>query len=151
MIKIYNTITIIFVIFYTSGCISGDDKTRNNDVDIKFELNFNNCIQIIAYRRSGFGIDLDVVYNAVECLNAVTQINSSILKYGDIPYIYPNDQLFMKDVVNWSNWYNRNKFKMNAQIADSLIQKHSEKIGDTINWPKMCYELILENKISIVK
>jgi hypothetical protein len=74
--------------------------------------------------------------NAFNCLFAITNIHSEVIRNGDAPYFYPYSEsrnYYFEDIDNWYKWYEHNKCTITTQKADSLIKAFSIVDGNEYN------------------
>lgn len=136
---------IIFVILLAfAGCISSIKETDEQcEIDFEFRSNFQNCIEIMALRQQGYSIDFEHTARAYRCLEVLTGYKSYMNTDSDTPLFYPHseDNLFLKDLKAWSQWYEQNKCIMSINKSDSIFSYHTSQY-DTISWPRFLLKYV---------
>lgn len=130
----------IAVIILCCSCQNDNCDSPTNEVVVK---QLENCLLITMAIHSGQSISFENRWKSIECLEAVTGIESNIEKDGDSPYIFykakNDDEAFYeyaKDVELWSGWLRKNYGSVNERQVENALKRHSSLIGSTLTWPE---------------
>ena len=136
---------MIFLLLFLSlnSCVE-NRQNSNCEIDFEFKSNFQNCIEIMALRNSGYSIDFNHTVSANMCLKILTQHRSPIDTSSDDPLYYPyaeDRNFFAEYLTAWSLWFENNKCRMNMKAADSIFRL-SESKYDSVRWPPSLFTIL---------
>lgn len=119
--------------------------------DTTFINKYTNCLTTITMARHGLPVAFNNRLKAVECLEAVTNIESSIIKHSDTPYLLyqvkendTGEDTFGEDLKKWINWLNKHYCEYTMEKAELSLKERSKKLGMDLIWPDTFYENVEE-------
>lgn len=138
------TFFILIGIILNISCQNTPPHNSNCSIDYEFQANFLNCILIVTSIRHGVPIAFDERRKSFNCLESLTNIKSSEIKDGDMPYLYINHRgapdinvdYFKADLLKWKKWYQKNVCGFSMEKAENAFLQYERKNSVKVNWPK---------------